>query len=173
MLSQRSPPHVGLDRAQPDSIAQRCNPSPSPAPDEGPERSSDGAPDNAPQGTPKDASKGASKSGAERRRHERARADWPITVVLDDGVHEAKIRDVSRGGVCFFLDRPVPEMTTLKIEFDIPVDGGVRRIRGDGAVVRCERIARNLEHYEIAVFMQDMALPDRDTVERYVRRRQA
>ena len=107
-------------------------------------------------------------SGAERRRHERARADLPITVVLDDGVHEAKIRDVSRGGVCFFLDRPVPEMTALRLEFDLPIDPGVRRITGQGAVVRCEKIARMLDHYEIAVFMHDMASPDRETIADYV-----
>lgn len=114
---------------------------------------------------------GVEASGAERRQHRRAQADWPITIVLDDGVHQAKIRDVSRGGVSFFLDRPIPEMTVLRVQFDIPVDGGVRKIQGLGAVVRCERIARNLEHYEIAVFVQDMALPDRETVESYVRRK--
>jgi hypothetical protein len=108
-------------------------------------------------------------SGAERRRHQRARADWPITVVLEDGVHQARIRDVSRGGVSFFLDRPIPEMTALRVQFDVPVQGGVRKIQGEGAVVRCERIARNLEHYEIAVFVQDMALPDRETVDGYVK----
>ena len=106
--------------------------------------------------------------GRERRKHDRARADLPITVVLDDGVHEAKIRDVSRGGVCFFLDRPVPEMTALKIEFDLPVEVGVRRISGHGAVVRCEKIGKHVDHYEIAVFMQDMATPDRDTIAQYV-----
>lgn len=110
------------------------------------------------------------RSGAERRRHQRARADWPITIVLEDGVHQARIRDVSRGGVSFFLDRPIPEMTLLKVQFDVPVEGGIRKIQGTGVVVRCERIARNLEHYEIAVFVQDMALPDRDTVDGYVRR---
>jgi hypothetical protein len=109
-------------------------------------------------------------TGAERRRHQRARADWPITIVLSDGVHQAKIRDVSRSGVSFFLDRPIPEMTALRVQFDIPVEGGVRKVQGMGAVVRCERIARNLEHYEIAVFVQDMAQPDRETVDGYVRR---
>lgn len=108
------------------------------------------------------------KDGRERRRDRRARADLPITVVLDDGVHEAKIRDVSRGGVCFFLDRPVPEMTALRLEFDLPMDPGVRRITGEGAVVRCEKISRTLDHYEIAVFMRDMAAPDRETIAAYV-----
>lgn len=120
------------------------------------------------QPSPNAAENSPEGDGSERRKFRRARLDLPITVLLDDGVHEAKIRDVSRGGVCFFLDRPVPEMTALKIEFDLPVDPGVRRITGAGAVVRCEKISRTLEHYEIAVFMQDMAPPDRDTIEQYV-----
>ena len=107
--------------------------------------------------------------GRERRKDARARADLPITILLDDGVHEAKIRDVSRGGVCFFLDRPVPEMTALRLEFDLPMDAGVRRITGQGAVVRCEKIALSVDHYEIAVFLHDMAAPDRETVAAYVK----
>ena len=70
--------------------------------------------------------------------------------------------------MCFFLDRPVPEMTALRVEFDLPIEHGVRRITGDGAVVRCERISQTLEHYEIAVFVQNMAAPDRDTIEAFV-----
>ena len=110
-------------------------------------------------------------TGPERRKHDRARADVPVTIVLEDGAHEAKIRDVSRGGVCFFLDRPVPEMTALRMEFELPVSPGVRRITGSGAVVRCEKISQTLDHYEIAVFMQDMASPDRDAITRYVQDR--
>jgi len=109
-----------------------------------------------------------SSHGRERRQWHRARAEWPITVLLDDGVHEARIRDVSRGGVCFFLDRPVREMTALRIEFDLPVDSGLRRISGVGVVVRSEKISQAIDHYEIAVFLQDMAQPDRDTIESYV-----
>lgn len=110
------------------------------------------------------------QSGRERRQWPRARAEWPITVLLDDGPHEARIRDVSRGGVCFFLDRPVKEMTTLRIEFDLPVGEGLRQISGAGVVVRSERISQVLDHYEIAVFLQDIAQPDRETIEAYVER---
>ncbi len=109
-----------------------------------------------------------SPSGRERRQWERARAEWPITITLEDGPHQARIRDVSRGGVCFFLDRPVREMTTLRIEFDLPVDSGTRRISGLGVVVRSEKISQAIDHYEIAVFLQDMAQPDRETIEAYV-----
>lgn len=108
--------------------------------------------------------------GRERRQWHRARAEWPITVVLADGPHEARIRDVSRGGVCFFLDRPVPEMTALRMEFELPVRSGIRRLSGVGVVVRSERISQALDHYEIAVFLQEMAQPDRETIEQYVAR---
>lgn len=107
-------------------------------------------------------------AASERRRWTRARADWPISIELDDGRHEARVRDVSRSGVCFFLDRPVREMTLLRVEFELPVRGGVRRVGGSGVVVRCERIAAVVDHYEIAVFVQDMAPPDRDTIADYV-----
>lgn len=120
--------------------------------------------------TPRPSPEPSSGAQSERRSWRRARADWPITVALDDGTHEAKLRDVSRSGICFFLDRPVREMTALDVEFDLPVESGLRRIRGLGVVVRCERISAVLDHYEIAVFLQDMAAPDRDTVEAYVDR---
>lgn len=108
--------------------------------------------------------------GAERRQHLRARAEWPITIRLEDGEHEAKLRDVSRGGICFFLDRPIPEMTMLQIAFDLPVETGKRQISGVGVVVRSDKISQALDHYEIAVFMQQMADPDRETIEEYVSR---
>ena len=111
-----------------------------------------------------------SPSGRERRRHERARAEWPIRIQLKDGVFEAKIRDVSRGGVCFFLDRPIEEMTLLEVAFELPGDPGGRILRGQGAVVRCERISARLEHFEIAVFMTEMADPDREAISTYVDR---
>ncbi|MFT5048948.1 MAG: hypothetical protein ACI8QZ_000335 [Chlamydiales bacterium] len=110
----------------------------------------------------------AQESGDDRRRWQRARAEWPITVQLADGPHEARIRDVSQAGVCFFLDRPLPEMTMLSIQFELPVEGGRRRVRGSGAVVRCEKISAAIDHYEIAVYLQDMAEPDRATIASYV-----
>ena len=117
---------------------------------------------------PSEGSDRPAQGGHEQRRHPRARAEWPITIVLDDGAHRAMIRDVSRGGVCFFLDRPIEEMTVLRIEFDLPRDAGIRKVSGVGAVVRCERISKVIEHYEIAVFMTDMAEPDRAVIAEYV-----
>lgn len=109
-----------------------------------------------------------SRPGSERRRWARADADLPITVALASGKSQARVRDISRAGVCFFLDRPIPLMTVLELVLDLRVKGGVRKIRGAGAVVRCDKIARAIEHYEIAVFLHDVAETDRECIEEYV-----
>ena len=115
-----------------------------------------------------DPQKNSQLSGRERRQHPRVQAEWPITIELEDGPHEARIRDLSQAGVCFFLDRPVEEMTALRVELDVPGSAGTRRIHGAGAVVRCEKISAALEHYEIAVFLQEMSAPDRDWIDSFV-----
>lgn len=106
--------------------------------------------------------------GAERRRWARAGADLPITVNLSGENRQARVRDISRAGVCFFLDRPIPMMTVLELSMSLRVREGLRTIGGYGAVVRCEKISRALDHYEIAVFLHDMAEADRQSIEEYV-----
>ena len=110
----------------------------------------------------------ASKPGSERRRWTRAIADLPVTVALSGGRSEARLRDISRAGLCFFLDRPIPLMTVLQLSVALPMANGVRHVNGQGAVVRCERIAKGVEHYEVAVFVHEMAEADRRTIEEYV-----
>jgi hypothetical protein len=110
----------------------------------------------------------AARGGPERRKSARANADLPITVMLPGGKCEARIRDISRTGVCFFLDRPIPLMTVLQLALPLRVKAGVRNILGLGAVVRCERISKVIDHYEIAVFLHEMAETDRDAIEAFV-----
>lgn len=106
--------------------------------------------------------------GAERRRWLRVACDIPVTLNLGGSRCEAKLRDLSRAGACFFLDRPVPLMTVLELSLELRMPRGVRRIRGSGAVVRCERIAKALDHYEIAVFVHEMAELDRKAIEEFL-----
>src|SRR5262245_21179282 len=100
-------------------------------------------------------------AGRERRKHPRAICDGSITLELKDGAHRARLRDVSRAGICFYLDRPLAEMTILSVRIDLP--GASRReparIDGRGVVVRCQPIARAVDHYEIALFLDEMAEP--------------
>jgi hypothetical protein len=110
------------------------------------------------------------RSGSERRRWARSGADLPVTVNLAGSRSEARLRDISRAGVCFFLDRPIPLMTVLELSVSLPVKGGVRRVGGHGAVVRCERIAKAVDHYEVAIFLHEMAEADRRTIEEFVAR---
>ena len=101
----------------------------------------------------------------ERRRWPRANADVAATVALEGSTNEARVRDISRAGVCFYLDRPIPLMTVLELRMNLPVEGGVRQVTGRGAVVRSEKISAHVEHYEIAIFLHEMAEPDRKCVE--------
>lgn len=107
-------------------------------------------------------------TGAERRRWVRAQSDLPITVSLAGSKNPARVRDVSRAGVCFFFDRPIPMMTVLEVTLDVKTKGGAKSIHGHGAVVRCEKIAKAIDHYEIAVFLHEMSDTDRAAMEEYV-----
>lgn len=111
-------------------------------------------------------------SGRERRQHPRAEAQWPVDLLLADGPCKARLRDVSRSGVCFFVDRPIGLMTLLQLELDLPPAPGAKahKVRGAGAVVRCERISPGLEHYEVAVFLHDVSESDREALDAHVRR---
>jgi hypothetical protein len=108
------------------------------------------------------------RPGSERRRWSRTEADLPVTVSLSGGRSEARLRDISRAGICFFLDRPIPLMTVLELSVSLPVHGGTRKIGGHGAVVRCEKIAKRVDHYEVAVFLHEMAEADRRVIEEFV-----
>ena len=107
--------------------------------------------------------------GRERRQHPRSEAPWPVQLLLASGPCEARLRDISRGGVCFFLDQPIAPMTLLALELELPGPRGKRQIRGQGAVVRCERISPAVEHYEVAVFLHDLSESDRDAIDEHVR----
>jgi hypothetical protein len=79
---------------------------------------------------------------------------------------------LSRAGVCFYLERSIPLMTVLSISLDLPGEGGEsRKLRGQGAVVRCERISPTLSHWEVAVVLHDMTEADRVLLDAHVRSR--
>jgi hypothetical protein len=109
------------------------------------------------------------REGDERRHHPRASVDWPLEITLADGVHEARLRDVSRSGVSFYLDQKVAEMTLLRLELELPSGG--ERISGTGVVVRCRPVSPALEHFEVAVFLNEMGDADRESLSRLVRAR--
>lgn len=110
----------------------------------------------------------SSKRGAERRAHPRAPADWTVELALAGGSRRGRLRDVSRAGLSFHTEAPIPMMTVLAVALDLPTPEGHRRITGSGAVVRCQRISPALEHYEVAVFLHDMSEADRAALAAHV-----
>ena len=111
-------------------------------------------------------------TGRERRQHPRAEVEWPVDLLLSDGPCKARLRDVSRSGVCFFVDRPIGMMTLLQLELELPAAPGAQAhtVKGAGAVVRCERISPGVEHYEVAVFLHDVTESDREALDAHVQR---
>jgi hypothetical protein len=108
--------------------------------------------------------------GSERRAHPRANCNGSITIQLQDGAHQARLRDVSRAGICFYLDRPLAEMTILSVRIDLPGRAQATPVRldGRGVVVRCQPIARAVDHYEIALFLDEMGEPQRAHLDAFV-----
>ena len=109
-------------------------------------------------------------AGRERRAHPRAVCDGSITIQLDDGAHRARLRDVSRAGICFYLDRPLAEMTILSVRIDLPrrAEGEPERIDGRGVVVRCLPLAKGVDHFEIALFLNELAESQRVRLDAFV-----
>lgn len=95
----------------------------------------------------------SSPTGRERRRHPRLAIDVPITLTLAEGNFEGRLRDVSEAGVCFFLDRRINEMTVLSMRLRLPDSPPVDAA---GVVVRCDALSKHVDHYEVAVFLNQV-----------------
>ncbi|QDU85174.1 PilZ domain protein [Planctomycetes bacterium Pla163] len=106
-------------------------------------------------------------ASAERRRHARARHDGPLTVLVAGRAMDVRLRDLSAAGLCFFSEEPLDEMSLLDVRLDLP-DGVDDEFRAKGAVVRCERISPHLAHYEVAVFLHDIADTQRHRLRDFV-----
>ncbi|MCE9593275.1 MAG: PilZ domain-containing protein [Planctomycetes bacterium] len=105
-------------------------------------------------------------AGRERRRYPRAQIEGQVTLTLKSGTFHAKLRDISRAGVSFYLERSVPLMTLLELSLDLP--GAAGPVIARGAVVRCERIGPSVEHWEIAVFLHETTEANARAIDAFV-----
>jgi len=101
----------------------------------------------------------------ERRRQPRVSFDCPVTIALPDGEFDARLRDLSTSGVCFFLDRRIPEMTVLQMQLPL---GEEKTIQGSGVVVRCQPVSPHVDHYEVALFFSDLSEDSRRDLAEFV-----
>jgi hypothetical protein len=109
-------------------------------------------------------------AGRERRAHPRAVCDGSITIQLEGGGHRARLRDVSRAGICFYMDRALPEMTILSVVIQLPAHGDVASVTidGRGVVVRCLPISKGVDHFEIALFLNELTDTQRERLDAFV-----
>jgi hypothetical protein len=105
----------------------------------------------------------------ERRLHPRVGApDLPLHLG-DDSNALFRVRDVSQSGAAFFAEEPIPVMTKVRFSFALPTaDGQESLIQGEGAVVRCARLAPAIGHYEVAIFFQDLAPDCQEAIEAFI-----
>jgi len=106
--------------------------------------------------------------GAERRKHHRTSAELTLDVTLSDGKHPARLRDISESGLCFFLDRPIEEMTILEVGFQLPTEAGFAGVYTTGVVVRSRKISPAVDHYEVALFFNGLDADSRTALKNFV-----
>lgn len=110
--------------------------------------------------------------GRERRAHPRAKAEMPVVIGAQDRRVPARVRDISESGVSFLSPKPIPEMTVVKAEFELPAPAGKTvKISAGGAVVRCQKTIS--DDYEIAVFFMAVTEMEREAIRAFVNKQLA
>ncbi|MBI3321790.1 MAG: PilZ domain-containing protein [Candidatus Omnitrophica bacterium] len=97
-----------------------------------------------------------------------------VSVALADAqtAFQAETQNLSASGVYCTLDRFIPPMTKLHVEFDLPNGARVTRIRCSGVVVRVEPLVANVAkgRYYLAIFFTDLSERDRSAISQFVQR---
>ena len=111
--------------------------------------------------------------GQERRRAPRVAERVSVALTEEGKAFHAESENLSAAGVYCTLDRFLPPMTKLKVQFELP--DGVRRVRVrcEGVVVRVEPIIASAERgrYQVSVFFTELADRDRSAISRFVSQR--
>lgn len=105
---------------------------------------------------------------SERRRAARAAASFPVTLSGQADVPPAALRDLSEIGLACTSLQPIPEMTMVGLDFQLP--GQVERHQVKGAVVRCEpmRAAGTKKQWDVAVYFTDVTPVTKAALRNYV-----
>ncbi len=84
-----------------------------------------------------------------------------------DGKIPARLKNISRSGLCCVVPQPLPEMSLAEAVVELPApEEGTRAFRLQGAVVRCRPEEEG--GYEVALFFQFPPREAQDLISRYV-----
>ena len=111
--------------------------------------------------------------GPERRRAPRVPERVPVALTDEGKAFHTESENLSATGVYCTLDRFMPPMTKLQVQFELP--DGARRVcvRCKGVVVRVEPVIANAERgrYHVAVFFTELTERHRAAISRFVSHR--
>ena len=96
----------------------------------------------------------------ERRRYPRSRRS--ISVIQDDsgpGVLN-HVDNISANGVLCHTVKPIPLMTRMSIQLDLPLAENQHRISAEGIVVRCEADEKGDDHFKVAILFTKVSDED-------------
>lgn len=109
----------------------------------------------------------------ERRQAPRISERVAIAISGDGQVWQAQTKDLSTAGAYLLLDRFIPPMTKLQVEFEL-VSGAKRtRIEGTGVVVRAEPVITSASQgqYHIAIYFSEMSDRHRAAIAQFINQR--
>jgi hypothetical protein len=108
-----------------------------------------------------------SPTGPERRRAERAAASFALRFGPPGQQARAKLKDISTLGLCCESPEPVPEMTRLRVDLEVP--GSHQPFHAEGVVVRCDEIQGSTPgRHELAVYFTELDPAHRNWIAAYV-----
>lgn len=109
----------------------------------------------------------------ERRRAPRLAERVSLNITEADAPVQAEMKNLSATGVYCALDRFIPPMTKLQLQFALP--NGIRRteIRCTGVVVRVDPIVtvQSQARYNTGIYFTELSDHDRSAITQFVRQR--
>ena len=109
--------------------------------------------------------------GSERRKNPRVDHIIPLRISSDDVEIVTETENLSCSGVYCRSNKFIEPMTKLKIHLLLPFKKNKRtttkKISCQGIVVRCETVP-NAEHFNIAIFFNDISPKDIQTISDFV-----
>ena len=107
----------------------------------------------------------------ERRRAPRASERLLLAMTDGTSTFQAETQNLSISGAYCTLDRFLPPMTKLDVQFELPNGSPPMRVRCTGVVVRVEPVVANVERprYHVAIFFTELSERGRAAIDQFVR----
>ncbi|MCA9399268.1 MAG: PilZ domain-containing protein [Candidatus Omnitrophica bacterium] len=111
------------------------------------------------------------KTAQERRESPRLANNIPLKLIDETGDIVTESVNISRSGLYCRVNRYIEPMVKLKVNLLLPVrkngKNSSRKIACEGVVVRIEE-AQEQDHYNIAVFFNDITQRDAESIADYI-----